>query len=1400
MIAKEQDIPVIGTLLRWIIGSRNERFVNKYLARVRAINELEPRVRTMTDAELAAKVVEFRERVSKGTKADDLQVEAFAVAREAMDRAVGIRNVFNPAAKFDAGQLPARERAMYEEIKARAEATAPIEPEGEWLGHHTPIPGWMQVEIPPEMYEAVRQIYPESRPPFRARPFDVQLVGGMVLGQGKIAEMRTGEGKTIVAPLACYMACIERRKVHVVTVNDYLVQRDRDWTFPYFHALGLTVGAIHPQHIQNEDVKRRMYRCDVVYGTTAEFGFDYLRDNMKRSVDQQVQRRRDFAIVDEVDSILIDEARTPLIISGPAHDYQPRYALADKLARHLLEKQRPWQQADDAVQHCLQRIKGYEGDIRQARDKASIPEIQAKLKESQAELPRLEAARRQHTQFYETQLERKQCHLTHDGIAEAQRVAGVGSFYVDENFDMPHLLEQSLRAHAVYQRDKDYVIMPAQSPQTGRTEMSVVIVDVFTGRPMVGRSWSDGLHQAVECKEGVTINQETQTVASITIQNFFKMYKRLAGMTGTADTEAQEFHDIYHLDVVSIPTNKPVIRRDFDDLMFMTGKDKWNAIVDEIKGFHDVGRPILVGTTSVSKSEELSKMLMSKHGIKHEVLNAKQHEREAHIVENAGQLGQVMIATNMAGRGTDIKLGAVTREALLEHWLRRGIAPRAVTVDMSDEQLREQVYRKIAPKELGAQKRDVETMPYAELEIELLRQWTREHTFVGKQADRMSAEECRQALDASGRFLLHRIRWFKTIEELGGLHVIGTERHEARRIDNQLRGRSGRQGDNGSSRFFVALDDDLMKMFAGETQMKILSRLGMKEGDSIEHPWLSKSVARAQRKVEERNFQIRKNILEYDEVMEHQRQHFYGLRQRVLEGRDVKGLIFQYVRDAVDDACKEYLDRDYAVKCIAEYAKSAVECSIPHERLRGLELNQIDRALREDAKGDARSMIDVTLGEYIQGDGSDAAVDFDVPGLLAWAKSKFGIELNKRDLEKPTAETRRAVQHMLEEAAYARIDAADLAGVQQYLDPHYGPKQLVHWAKNKFAIDLKVEDVIRSQTDARNHPPRDLLMKQLEDKASQREAEYPVDFVMELTMLMMRQSPAEAMKQLSGWAKRRLDLTLTEDDIKKSNPAKIRETLLEASRANVVSSKLDAEIKAAQACGTDEALEKHLQERFGVKLPDWMRYLQGQERSDAIRARVEGILRGELLHFEQEILLGTLDDQWRQHLHSMDQLRDVINFRAYSQQDPRTEFKREGSRMFYEMLERVRDKITDYIFKVRLSPQMMGLGGPQQSAGPRMVQAAPRVAGAGLSAGLGSAPRTAAPAQGGAIGPSSASPAPGDAAPPAPRPAGANTLFPFIPATGAPRAQTPRPPASPNQPGNTPPTQTGGEAGSNPSA
>jgi len=1319
----KQDIPIIGPILNRILGSRNDRFVKRYLQRVSEINAQEPKYRAMTDAELRLEVKSLRERLDKGAKAFDLMIDAFAAAREGMDRGVGIRKIFDPERKFDPSTLKPEVRELFEQVRAQMEATPPVDSVGPFLGGEGPIPAWQQVDIPNAIYENVRELYPESRPPFRARPFDVQLIGAMVLSEGKISEMKTGEGKTIVAPLATFLACVERLKVHVVTVNDYLVQRDRDWTFPFFRALGLTVGAIHPQHQQPEDMKRQMYLCDVVYGTTAEFGFDYLRDNMKRSVEQQVQRRRDFAIVDEVDSVLIDEARTPLIISGQAHEYRPRYEVADMLAKHLYAKQRPWQQCDDDINDLKKMIKALEGDIRNARDKARIPALQDRLKIGREKLPVLEAQRAKHTQFFEVHMERKTVHLSHQGIEEAQKVAKIGSFYVGENMDVPHLLEQAVRAHVVYQKDKDYIVAPSENPQTGRVEPSIIIVDVSTGRPMVGRQWSDGLHQAMECKENVPIKQETQTVASITVQNFFKMYKRLAGMTGTADTEAQEFHDIYKLDVVTIPTNKTVTRRDFDDIIFLTESDKWDRIVDEIKNFHDMGRPILVGTTSVEKSELLSQMLTKKYGIKHEVLNAKPEniEREAHIVENAGQLGSVMIATNMAGRGTDIKLGKVTRQGLLDHWLRRSIAPREATLESSEEQLREAIFRKMAPTELGVPKREIEGVKTEELDLRLLRHWTTQNTWLSeKEIARASADKLRAELDRNGRFSLHRLRWFTSIEDLGGLHVIGTERHESRRIDNQLRGRSGRQGDNGSSRFFISLQDDLMKYFGGDGVGRMLARFGMKEGDSIENPMLSKSVERAQRKVEEINFQRRKQILEYDEVMEYQRRGFYGLRQRVLEGRDLRSLFFDYIAQTTGVTVEDYLDRTYPSRCIADYAKNQAECTLVPNRLRGLSVLEVEEYIRNTSREEWRDNAAITLGEYMsreapegeQGEPGPDDEHLDADGLSKWVQDRFGYEIRAGELRELAAKGRRALLDRIGDAVDAKVDAIDVSALARFLEDDHGVRELVRWVESKFDIKVTPAEVKAVSVDGPQNVTK-LVLEKAQALYKKRETEFPVEFLLEAMLAERARDPQLAVINFLKNVRQRFGVEWAPQQLFTKHPMDIRTELIQSSAKALAEQRVDRIYREAKIKASFEDLAAYITTTLDAETPETLRYLEGQERDDAIRSRVETITRGELMFFERTIMLGVLDPMWQDHLYAMDQLRDGINFRVYSQQDPRIEYKREGSRLFNDMLEQMRDRVTDHIFKVSIKPPApqphlaSAMGGAVRGAGIRPVSAAP---------------------------------------------------------------------------------------------
>ncbi len=646
------------SFLTKIFGTSNERILKKITPVVGQINSLEPKMKSLTDAELRQKTDEFKERLSQGETADDLLPEAFATVREASRRVLIAPNPDSP------------NRTM--------------------------------------------------------RHFDVQLIGGIVLHQGKISEMATGEGKTLVATLPAYLNALTGKGVHIVTVNDYLARRDRDWMSPLYEFLGLKAGAI--QSNQSYEDKKAAYLCDITYGTNNEFGFDYLRDNMRVRTEEQVQISRglNYAIVDEVDSILVDEARTPLIISGPAEESTEKYYIADKVSRRL---------------------------------KAGI--------------------------HFEIKEKERMAHLTEEGTEEVEKLLNVDSLYTDRNMEWPHHIEQALRAHHLFKNDRDYIVKGGE----------VIIVDEFTGRLMEGRVWSDGLHQAVQAKEHQRIKEENQTLATITLQNFFRLYKKLAGMTGTAMTEAAEFDKIYKLEVVVIPTNKPMSRTNFPDRVYRTEKEKFDNIIKEIVEVHKTGRPTLVGTVSIEKSELLSEKLM-REGIEHEVLNAKQHEREAHIIAKAGQRGNVTIATNMAGRGTDIVLG-------------EGVAA------------------------------------------------------------------------------------------LGGLHIIGTERHEARRIDNQLRGRAARQGDPGSSRFYVSLQDDLMRIFASERVSSLLKTFGMEEGMAIEHSMVTKSIERAQKKVEEHNFEIRKHLLEYDEVMDQQRKTIYALRQDVLEGRNLRDYIFRMMEDGV---------------------------------------------------------------------------------------------------------------------------------------------------------------------------------------------------------------------------------------------------------------------------------------------------------------------------------------------------------------------------------------------------------------------------------------------------------------------------------------------------------------------
>jgi preprotein translocase subunit SecA len=699
---------MFGSLVKKIVGSKNERELKKLWPIVAKINDMESSIAKLTDERLRGKTLEFKERYAKGESLDALLPEAFAVCREAGKRALGMRH------------------------------------------------------------------------------FDVQLIGGMVLHSGKIAEMKTGEGKTLVATLPVYLNAISGKGVHVVTVNDYLARRDSEWMGRLYGFLGLSVGVI--VHGIEDDERRDNYAADITYGTNNEFGFDYLRDNMKFSLDDYVQRGFNYAVVDEVDSILIDEARTPLIISGPTEESTDKYYIIDRIIPMLQQ--------------------------------GEVKEVEANT---------LSGKRKQYTGDFTIDEKAKSATLTEQGVLKVEKLLKVDNLYDPRNIESLHHVQQALRAHAMYKRDVDYVVKDGE----------VMIVDEFTGRLMPGRRWSDGLHQAIEAKEGVTIENENQTLATITFQNYFRMYGKLSGMTGTADTEAEEFHKIYKLDVMVIPTNRPLLRPDFPDVIYKTEMEKFKAVIEDIKEHYAIGQPCLVGTISIEKSEVLSELL-KRQGIPHNVLNAKQHEREAEIVAQAGRLKAITIATNMAGRGTDILLGG-NADSLAKQW-------RRANPEATDEQYA------------------------AEL------------------------EKCKSQCAAE----------HDEVVKLGGLHILGTERHESRRIDNQLRGRSGRQGDPGSSKFYLSLQDDLLRIFGSERVAKIMDLLKIEEGEAITHTMITKSIENAQKKVEAHNFDIRKHLIEYDDVMNKQREVIYTQRREILAGQDIRNSFLDMLDDTIEDIAETY--------------------------------------------------------------------------------------------------------------------------------------------------------------------------------------------------------------------------------------------------------------------------------------------------------------------------------------------------------------------------------------------------------------------------------------------------------------------------------------------------------------
>jgi preprotein translocase subunit SecA len=756
-------IRLFNKVVAKVFGTQNERDLKRLMPQVADINALEPAMEKLSDNELRAKTDEFRRRIQERL------------------------NLIPDEAEAD----PDRLKEIEDERRKAAN------------------------EVLEEMLvEAFAVVREAGRRTLNMRHFDVQLIGGMVLHQGKIAEMKTGEGKTLVATLPVYLNALSGRGVHVVTVNDYLAKRDSEWMGKLYRFLGLTVGVI--VHDLDDQQRREAYAADVTYGTNNEFGFDYLRDNMKFDLKDCVQRGHNFGIVDEVDSILIDEARTPLIISGASEESTDKYARVNRI----------------------------------------IPKL-----EKGEEIPGPPGEPAQLTGDYVVDEKHRSITVTDEGWEKVEKLLGIGNIADPENWDLKHHVDTAVKAHALYHRDVEYVVK----------EGEVIIVDEFTGRLMPGRRWSDGLHQAVEAKENVKIERENQTLATITFQNYFRMYKKLAGMTGTAETEATEFDKIYKLEVMVIPTNRTLLRLENADVVYRTEKEKYFAAADEIERLHGTGQPVLVGTTSIEKSERLAELLKKK-GVKREVLNAKQHEREAEIVAQAGRKGMVTIATNMAGRGTDILLGGNPEFMAKKECVKKGLAQplRAaqgkILVDVDETKSTVWYY---------------EGNEYVVPTDQWLEIFNRYKTETDKEHDEVVAT--------------------------GGLHILGTERHESRRIDNQLRGRAGRQGDPGSSRFYLSLEDDLMRIFAKEWVSTLLQRLGMEEGIPIESRLISRRIEKAQEAVEAQNFEARKHLLEYDDVMNKQREAVYGLRHQLLEGVEQKELILEdYVSSILSDLMDQY--------------------------------------------------------------------------------------------------------------------------------------------------------------------------------------------------------------------------------------------------------------------------------------------------------------------------------------------------------------------------------------------------------------------------------------------------------------------------------------------------------------
>ncbi len=1327
----------VKALPRRVFGSRNDRLLKVYGRQVPPVNENEPPLRDDYDARYAARLaeenIEALPEEERGARLQQLRVELSADLRA---RSAALRERLAPhmapVHEWWTALTPGQQLQEYykEEYRRRTErAEAAMDREG----------------IIAEAFAVCREA---SRRAQQHRHFDCQIIGGRVLSQGRIAEMKTGEGKTIVCHVAAYLKVLSGLKVHIITVNDYLVQRDAEFARPIFELLGVSVGYIQAQLDPGgrEGIRRAAYGCDITYGTNSEFGFDYLRDNMKTRLEDQVQGRLDYVIVDEVDSILIDEARTPLIISGSADDDVSRYPRADKVAEELVRRQAVW---DRKVLSTVARFDGDTQNIPKLGDAMAI----LGYKERKGEEKKRAAGKKatgesaaagadsgedsgeamrmptlgpdfltddhveaiqmyennvlqlpvaeQYRRYFIVQMERKQVGLTHEGVTIAQELLDIGSLYSGDNMEWPHLIESALRAHKVYRRDTDYVVQNGQ----------VIIVDPFTGRLMHGRQWSDGLHQAVEAKERVRVKEETQTLATITIQNFIRLYNIRAGMTGTALTEATEFDKIYKLDVVEIPTNRPVNRVDHNDKMYRNTEQKFDAIVEEIHEIHrrgrpadpfllaefftalrpvlvklgrDVaqldealrqfnnaqvgdrkvirfmvetydelmgdlarGRPVLVGTTSVENSEIISDLLTKRYGIDHEVLNAKNHAREAEIVAKAGHCsvpasggdkmprGHVTIATNMAGRGTDIKLAAGV------------VYPTCKVPAQAPEGLSLSVMYPPGSTKccINCEEYDPST--------------NCAHCFKPK-------------LDPRFPELGRRVC---PINVPCGLHIIGTERHESRRIDNQLRGRAGRQGDPGSSRFSLSLQDDLLKLFMSDWMLKMMERLGFTDGTSLEDKRLTKGIERAQRKVEERNFSTRKHLLEWDEPMDYQRKEFYTGRQRILERRDLLGLILDTIDNVIDTTLKQYLGGNYDRQCIAEWCRTKLNITINEEAIVTDDVEAAQGSIRTKAKDEAMDAIRTSLGEYI--DAEEPPENWDVSGLLQWAQRNYKVSMTQNQLRKMDPNE---IQDALFEAAERLYDAMDLDGIAHFLDPKYPYRALADWARGKFNIAMTEAELI----DVPRDQIRQMMLERIREAYKQREIAYPVEACLERAVGEETTVNAVAADFISHWANAKYNVGWSLGELQDRPAVEVRDKLMALSEA-YFNGGLEKEIDAGTAGKERDAVIAWAQERFG---PSWdprgLAEADGDLRGFLIQQGRE-MLRWELTRLEQFVLLRIYDQAWKDHLLEMDHLKIAIMQRPLGgdQTHPQSQYAIEGRDLFDQMWSRIAARTTDIIFKIR---------------------------------------------------------------------------------------------------------------------